>query len=764
MPPPRFVVKNFPVAAFAAILLAGCASQRPPAASFEANPPIDRFALVSRHNPVLHSFDTSSPLSVGNGKFCFTADATGLQTFPAAYDAPAAIPLCTMADWGWHSFPNPDGWTIENYPFKNYDTHGRPVPYADVAGRTRGNSTIDQRTAGANTGNAQSNYLRDNPHKFNLGQIGFVLTKADGSPAQPSDISAITQTLYLWNGTLISHFQFDGQPVDVQTVCWFENASAFQPNGLFELASVVPIPPRDVLAVHVSSPLVIQGRLAITLRFPYASPSKNGSDWKNPDLHTTSLSLPSSTTALFQRKLDDFTYQAFASWSHDGTLRQSAAHEFVVTPSPGSSSFDFVYAFSSTVANSVPLDKFAAVETHVKRHWQEFWSTGGAIDLSLSKDPRWFELERRIVLSEYLTAIQSAGQYPPAETGLTLNSWNGKFHMEMYWWHDAHFALWDRPQLLENSLGYYAAILPMAQETAQRQGYAGARWPKMTGPSGAESPSTVGPFLIWEQPHPIYLAELDYRAHPNAETLNKYRDVVFQTADFMASFAYWDAATNRYVLGPPLQAAQERYDKGTMFNPTYELVYWRWALGVAQQWRERLGLPRDLKWDDVLQHLSTLPIADGKYLFTESTPDSFTNPKWVTDHPSVVNALGMLPGPTVDPAIMRNTLDWIWQNWNWPDTWGWDYPALAMCAARVGEPDRAVDALLLDTPKNHYEPDGHVFQRAPDLPLYLPANGGLLTAVAMMAAGWDGAPDHNAPGFPNNGQWTVHWEKLKPLP
>ncbi len=86
---------------------------------------------------------------------------------------------------------------------------------------------------------------------------------------------------------------------------------------------------------------------------------------------------------------------------------------------------------------------------------------------------------------------------------------------------------------------------------------------------------------------------------------------------------------------------------------------------------------------------------------------------------------------------MQNTFDWIWKNWNWPDTWGWDYPLLAMTAARVGEPERAIDALLLDTPKNHYGLNGHVYQR-PGLTIYLPANGGLLYAVAMMAAGWDG--------------------------
>jgi len=88
---------------------------------------------------------------------------------------------------------------------------------------------------------------------------------------------------------------------------------------------------------------------------------------------------------------------------------------------------------------------------------------------------------------------------------------------------------------------------------------------------------------------------------------------------------------------------------------------------------------------------------------------------------------------------------------------------VAMCAARLGEPERAIDALLLDTPKNKYRLNGHNHQR-PGLTIYLPGNGGLLYAVAMMAAGWDGAPHQPSPGFPANGQWTVRCEGLRPAP
>jgi len=64
-------------------------------------------------------------------------------------------------------------------------------------------------------------------------------------------------------------------------------------------------------------------------------------------------------------------------------------------------------------------------------------------------------------------------------------------------------------------------ILPRAEGTAKKQGYAGARWPKMTSPSGAESPSPVGPFLVWQQPPPIFYAELCYREHGARATLKQ---------------------------------------------------------------------------------------------------------------------------------------------------------------------------------------------------------------------------------------------------
>ncbi len=700
--------------------------------------PIDRHALVTRHDVALTNFDATNPLSVGNGRFCLTVDATGLQTFPDAFAK--TTPLGTLADWGWHTFPNPNNWSIDTFQFKEYtDLNGRKVPYADVP--------HNQQTP-------EIKWLRTNPHRLHLGQIGFVLKHADGSPATTDDLRDIRQTLDLWNGEITSQFKFDGEPVEVETVC--------EPN-------------LDAIAVRVKSPLIKSGRLGIQIHFPYGTGETVTADWSKPDAHETILSQPEPNEAEFQRKLDQDEYYVEANWTRGATLTNAAKHQFIVMPDGKTDALELVCAFQPTsFPNPGRLPNFAQAKRDAQRYWNHFWQTGGAIDLSGSQDPRWFELERRIILSQYLTAIQDAGGNPPQETGLTYNSWEGKFHLEMHWWHEAHFALWNRLPLLEKSLGYYQRILSRAEGTARKQGYAGARWPKMTSPSGAESPSPVGPFLAWQEPHPIFYAELCWREHQDQATLEKYRDIVFQTADFMASYAAWDTNTGRYVLGTVLQCAQEIFPKDNTFNPTFELTYWRWALETAQNWRRRLGQPRDQKWDAVLRGLAKPPVADGKYLFTETTPDGYTNPKWNADHPAVTGALSFVPGPQIDLQTMRHTLDWIWDHWNWPDTWGWDYPMLAMTAARLGEPERAIDALLLDTPKNHYAINGQVYQR-PGLTIYLPANGGLLYAVALMAAGWDspspdssgatsGAPKRNAPGFPDNDRWSVRWENLRPAP
>jgi hypothetical protein len=683
---------------------------------------IDRHELVSRHNITLDKADPLTPLSVGNGRFAFTAGITGLQTFDKFYQQ--GIALCTQSEWGWHTSPNPKGYRMADV-LEDYDVAGRKVPYASDGNYPRGYSPA-------------AIWLRANPHRLDLGRIGFSLTKSDGTPANIEDLTNTSQTLDLWCGLLRSRFEIEGRSVRVMIVCH---------------------PERDVLAVRIESPLLPEGRIAVSLAFPYGSEDwGNAADWNHPDHHTTRHKITERKADL-TRTLDADRYYVRITCSDGGRIRVKSQHKYEIYQQDGQS-LEVVFGFSP-VTITEPLPDFRSVRTAAARHWQQFWNSGGAIDFSQCTDSRAAELERRVVLSQYLTAINCSGTMPPQETGLVRNSWFGKFHLEMHWWHAVHFALWGRIELLERSLPWYESILPAAKATARLQGYKGARWPKMTSPDGRDSPSTVGVFLIWQQPHPIYYAELCYRAHKDRVTLEKYKRIVFETAEFMASYPVWDQVSERYVLGLAMIPAQESYgrDRAKNLNPTFELAYWYWGLQAAQKWRQRLGLQRDPIWDRVMKQLSRPTVRDGVYTAIETPPYTIYR-----DHPSMVAAFGFMPPtPLIDPNIMRRTLDDVMQKWDWPSTWGWDYPMLAMTAARLGEPEKAIDALFIESQKNRYLANGHNYQSA-RLPLYLPGNGGLLSAVAMMAAGWDDCPDRPAPGFPDNGKWNIQWEGLKRMP
>ncbi|TLM83430.1 hypothetical protein FDW83_10325 [Pseudarthrobacter sp. NamE2] len=716
---------------------------------------IDREALVRRHNVEQGSLDPRSPVSVGNGEFCFTFDLTGLQSLPAEYPVGARDELSpgtllgTQSQWGWHSIPPEQDYALSDSTVL-YDSPRGPVPYVDMVG-----GIVDGRETGTAKGET---WLRANPHRLDLGRIAFTLPERDNPGLAPEDIEDPHQVLDLWTGTATSSFTLLGRAVRVTTACH---------------------PDRDELGFRIES-AALQHGLAVSLSFPYGSEAwHNAADWTRPAAHGTRLEeVPASGSTrkwAIHRNLDASGYQVVVTGS-GLELEQASPHGILARAADGQDVLDLSVHFLSTGkgdclprgtggiggagAGTLPdagTTPGSAVVEASRTSWPYFWKSGAAVEFSAPEDPRAAELERRTILSQYLTAINCSGSLPPQETGLVCNSWRGRFHLEMHWWHAAHFAAWNRTPLLLPALRWYASILEPARQTAKAQGFDGVRWPKQVGLDGRESPSPIGTFLIWQQPHPIHLAELAYRAEPSRELLEEFAEIVFETAGFMASFA---CPTDRgFELGPPLVPAQESYEstRGTASNPTFELAYWQWALRVAGTWRERLGLPPREEWRTVADGMVRPKVRDGVYAAIDVEPFTIR-----TDHPSMLCALGVVPQTDViDPDIMRATLADVFADWDWDSTWGWDYPVMAMTAARLEDPETAVDALLLDAAKNVVLPNGHNRQ-TDSLPLYLPGNGGLLSAVALMAAGWDGGPERHAPGFPAH--WTVAWEGLVPAP
>ena len=690
--------------------------------------PIDREAVVKRHNVKVTRTDSLSALTVGNGAFAFTVDATGLQTFPEYYKT--GVALGTQSEWGWHSFPNTAGYRVEE-SLKEYNLNGRKISYTVQVKQP-------QRAKEA------TEYFRVNDHRLQLGNIGLDIYKKDGTLITVVDLQDINQEQELWTGVITSRFRIEGIPVKVTTVAGQET---------------------DIIAAKIESSLLKEGRIKIRIRFPYPSGGfkDEGTEYGADEKHHSVILAKTGHSAVIEHKLDDYTYALAADWSNAAELTTEKPHYFLISPQKDKETFEFSCLFTPTPEKAAVLS-FAQVQQSSTKGWQQFWMSGGAVDFSGSTDKRAFELERRIILSQYLTRVQGAGHFPPQETGLTYNSWYGKPHLEMYWWHAAHFALWGRTELLQKSLDWYFTVTEGAKKIAQRQGFDGVRWQKMTNNKGEESPSSVGAFLIWQQPHFIYLAELLYRDKKDQAVLNKYKELVFATADFMASFPTYDKAQKRYNLGKGLIPAQECFEAVETYNPTFELAYWYWALDRAQQWRERLGMPRNKKWDEVIHKLAQLPQKDGVYLATESTPDCYEpNNRRLNDHPAVLGALGIIPpSNNLDTAVMHRTFDLVEKVWNWDHTWGWDFPLVAMTAARLHQPGKAMDALFKNIRTNTYLPNGHNYQDD-RLTIYLPGNGGLLSAVALMCAGYDGNKTED-PGIPSDGSWKLRWEGLKPMP
>lgn len=678
---------------------------------------INRSVVVSRNNPHITSVDTLASLTIGNGHFAATVDATGLQTFPEYYQN--GVPLGTMSDWGWHAFPNPNGYQPEEALEAIDFGRGHQELYANQF-----------KQPGRQHDAAE--WLRNNPHRLHLGCLGFNFSN-------PQKVTAVSQTLDLLNGLIRSKFAYQGKTYQVKTVC---------------------APDRDLIATDICAEQPIS--LTLQLPYPTGGHSDDGCNWKAGSRHQTTIVSRWKKGVLLRHTLDSTTYYVRLTWNAPVTVKQQDAawnkrqnghNGLVLTTSQKTLSLtcEFLKDAPSTPAVRA---HFPRIAISAAIHWQRYWTTGGIVDFSHCNDPRAKELERRVVLSQYLMYAQEAGDTPPQETGLTYNSWFGKFHLEMEWWHQAHFALWGHPEILDHTLEWYFQAEPKAREIAQRQGFKGVRWMKMTDPSAAEAPSKVGSFLIWQQPHLIYLAELLRRAGvPNTQT--KYLRLVDETADFMQSFATFDADNDRYILKGCIPA-QETLKAHEVVNPPFELNYWLWALQTAQNWHQ------DRRYQSVIDKLSPLAFnADSLYLAAASATDTYRDIRFTSDHPALLGAYGILPDSRlIDKKVMTKTLDWIWDNWNWDKTWGWDYPMVAMTAARLQQPERAVDALLMDKRTNTYLPNGHNYQDQ-RLRVYMPGNGGLLTAVAMMCAGWDGSEGKN-PGFPAD--WDVRWEGLRAMP
>lgn len=135
-------------------------------------------------------------------------------------------------------------------------------------------------------------------------------------------------------------------------------------------------------------------------------------------------------------------------------------------------------------------------------------------------------------------------------------------------------------------------------------------------------------------------------------------------------------------------------------NLAYELAYWQYGLNQARTWKQRLNATVPEHWTTVAGSLAPLPIADdGLYTPYEGPNGSWwADPELNSDPRSLSMLRGILPSegtPAVDEEVARRTADKVHEVWGSVDekVFGWGRPVLAINAARLGEPERAVGYL-----------------------------------------------------------------------
>ncbi|KAF2139341.1 uncharacterized protein K452DRAFT_275544 [Aplosporella prunicola CBS 121167] len=668
---------------------------------------IDRKSIVRRFNPRRNSTRHDTPMQLGNGNFAFGADITGLQS---------VLPWNILSSWCWHnsSLPTTPGQTSpQDFTGQDWWTHGRLVNYNQP-----------------NPAEADiSQWLISNPHRVNLARVGLVL---DGQIIQESDVKTPSQELDLYSGTLRSVFCLRGNKVAVETVA---------------------DPALDAVGVQVQSELLRNGTLSVFFDYPYATDDNKFETyvglWNATSNHTSTLNAGDGH-AVIEHAMDATTYYTGVTWKGKASASgpASKSHRYSLRPQ-GNETFSFAVAFSPE--EDPPRTSHDAIKTASTEYWHSYWEAGAFIDLTSVPGPEAAELQRRTILSQYLLAVNGAGKDPPQESGLANNGWYGKFHLEMIFWHLAHWGVWNKWDLFDRSMDVYKRFLPSSLERAAAQGYSGARWGKMSDPSGRSAPGGINSLLIWQQPHPLYFAELEYRAFPTNSTLTKWNDVVTATADFMSTYAFHNATTGVYDLGPPLYPVSENTNPNATINPTFELTYWRLGLSIAAQWQQRQGKPVPEPWTQVGVNLAPLPIENDTYVLYEGVPDMWTDPELTSDHPALVGIAGWLPPPAdLNATVFAQTLRRVIETWDFDASYGWDFPLLALTAARTGDSAGAVSWLLHE--RFGFDDVGMPLGGSRVATPYFPASGGLLLAVGMLAGGWEGE---------KGPKWPVGWEEAR---
>ena len=237
------------------------------------------------------------------------------------------------------------------------------------------------------------------------------------------------------------------------------------------------------MGVRVCSAAVRSRALGLGLAFPYGSEGFKGEGgWTSDDRHSSTLVSggdPCDAHPVVRHTLDATTYHVHLDLAGGGCPSLSAgrvAHDWSIFRAVDSESSCLEASlWLAPTRQAAPPPSATEVIGAAAAHWPREWSRGAALELAQSRAKGAAALEVRVTRSLWIAMSQEAGELPPQETGLMMNSWYGKFHTEMRWVHQAHHLLWGRPDLAQRSEGYFERVRDAAERhTRVAQRYRGA--------------------------------------------------------------------------------------------------------------------------------------------------------------------------------------------------------------------------------------------------------------------------------------------------
>ncbi|KAJ5604356.1 hypothetical protein N7510_009510 [Penicillium lagena] len=237
-----------------------------------------------------------------------------------------------------------------------------------------------------------SNWLIENPQRLNLANIGLFF---GGDNVTENQLVEKSQDLDLWAGTIQSTFRYKGSEVSVEVWCH---------------------PTLPTVGIQIKSDLLESRDLGVFFDFPYSDTNKFDAPYVgvwNDTSHNIVKLRSTAGMASFEHIIDSNSNEIMAKWNTEASVSGPlpGSNKFVLSSS-GSDTLQLVVAFD-TANSQYKLPSYDNIVAASKEWWADYWVSGAFIDLSATENANATELQRRIILSQYLVAVNEASHNPP---------------------------------------------------------------------------------------------------------------------------------------------------------------------------------------------------------------------------------------------------------------------------------------------------------------------------------------------------------------